>query len=313
MKKTFKILTIFAAAALAMSGAAHAAGGKTKELKHHDWSFNGIFGTYDKEAVQRGFQVYREVCAACHSLDLIAFRHLGDKGGPYYMDKCPAELIELGLPETTDCSNPNANPVVRAFAAEYTITDGPDDEGDMFERPGVPADYVPGPYANKQQAASANGGAIPPDMSLLAKARPHGPDYIYSLLTGYPADGELPKELEIPAGQYYNPYYPGDTLSLMKPEYLDEEGNVLEGVKQPYGGVFKMKNPLIDGMVDYVDDSIPETVEQYAEDVTYFMMWAAEPKMEARKRMGMITMIYLFIFAGILYASYKQIWRDVEH
>ena len=312
MYKIFKALSVCVASVIVVTGVAFASGSKVKEPEHHHWSFSGMFGKYDKEAAQRGFQVYREVCASCHSIDLIAFRNLGDKGAPYYMAECPAELIALGLPEATNCANPNENPVVRAFAADYTITDGPDDVGDMFERPGVPSDYIPGPYANKQQAASANGGAVPPDFSLLAKARHHGPDYIASLLSGYPGEGELPKEISVPQGQYYNPYYSGDTLSLMRAEYLDEGGHLLAGVHLPEGGVFKMKSPLSDGIVTYEDGSL-ETVDQYAADVAHFLMWAAEPKMEERKRMGLIALIYLFIFAGILYASYKQIWRNVEH
>ncbi len=286
-------------------GIANAAGGETKELKHHHWTFAGITGAYDKESVQRGFQVYREVCSACHSLDYVAFRHLGQKGGPFYMEKCPE-----GFPSTQDCRQPIANPIIKALAAEYEIEDGPDDGGDMFMRPGLPADYMPGPYANVQQAAAANGGAIPPDFSLIAKARHHGPDYIYSLLTGYE---DPPETITIAEGTYYNPYFPGDSTSLLKPEYVDDEGHVLEGVKVPYGGVLKMKAPLSDEIVDYADEETPETVEQYSEDVTNFLMWAAEPKLESRKRMGMISMIYLFIFAGIVYWSYKQIWSDVDH
>ena len=302
------LMALMAAAALA-TGAAHAAGGETKELKHHHWSFTGINGHYEQESLQRGFQVYREVCAACHSLDFIAFRNLGDKGGPYYLAECPAELIERGLPATTDCSNPNENPIVKALAAEYEIEDGPDDAGDMFMRAGLPSDYFPNPYANKQQAAAANGGAVPPDFSLLAKARHHGPDYIYSLLTGYE---DPPETITVGPGQYYNPYYPGDSSSLLKPEYFDADGNVLESVKIPYGGVFAMAPPLAEGIVEYTDGA-PMTVEQYSEDIVNFMMWAAEPKLEARKNMGRISMFYLFVLAIIVYLSYKQIWSRVEH
>ncbi|GGY39025.1 cytochrome c1 [Parvularcula lutaonensis] len=314
-----RLLSAAAIAAAALPMAAGAATGGTKPLKDKEWSWEGPFGRYDKPQLQRGFQVYREVCANCHSLKLVAFRHLGEKGGPFYVEECPEEL---GLGESTDCSVPSQNPIIKSLAAEYTITDGPDEFGDMFERPGLPADYFPSPYANVQQATAANGGAYPPDQSLIAKARPHGPDYIYSLLTGYP-DGEL-NTIEVPPGNYYNPYYPGDTLGLMKEEYLDEEGHLLEDkIREDekegyvskegyiYGGAFKMAPPLSDGIVTYEDGS-PETVSQYAEDVTAFLQWAAEPKLEERKGMGTYVMAYLFIFAGVTYASYRQVWRNVE-
>lgn len=305
MKKSVLALSALIAAALALGSVAHAAGGEHKPYKSVDWGFKGPFGRFDAEAVQRGFQVYREVCAACHSLDYVSFRNLGQPGGPFYLDKCPAEL---NLPESTDCSNPNQNPIVRAIAADYQITDGPDDSGDMFQRPGLPSDRFPGPYENAQLAALANGGAVPPDMSLLTKARKDGPDYIYSLLTGY---GDVPEVIEVPAGQYYNPYYAGDTKSLLREDYVDEEGHLLEGYELPYGGVFKMAAPLSDGIVTYADGS-PETVSQYAKDVVYFLHWAAEPKLEARKKMGVMTMAYLLIFAVILWMATRQIWSQVK-
>ncbi|NNU16274.1 cytochrome c1 [Parvularcula sp. ZS-1/3] len=316
-----KLLTAAALAAAILPGAASAAG-VAKEPKSKEWYWDGPFGHYDRDSLQRGFQVYREVCAACHSMKLIAFRHLGDPAGPFYLEECP---VELGLPDSTDCSDPAQNPIVKSLAAEYTITDGPDEAGDMFERPGLPADYLPSPYANVQQAASANGGAYPPDMSLLVKARVNGANYIYSLLTGYP-EKDL-KTIEVPGGQYYNPYYPGDTLSLMKPEYIDENGEIIEdavrAAEDPkyvssdghiYGGAFKMKSPLTDGIVTY-EDGTEETIEQYAKDVVSYLAWAAEPKLDERKGMGTFVMAYLFIFAGITYASYRQIWSsaNIEH
>lgn len=304
MKKLIKSITAIAVPCLLLIGVANAAGGETKELKHQHWSFTGITGDYDSDTLQRGFQVYREVCSACHSMNYVAFRNLGDPGGPYEPAVC--EQIP-NLPETVNCSDPNSNPLIRALAAEYTITDGPDDAGDMFERPGLPSDYFPTPFANPQMAMAANGGAMPPDMSLLAKARHHGPDYIYSLLTGYE---EPPETIEVMPGQHYNPYYPGDTTSLLKEEYVDEDGHPLEGVQVPYGGTFKMAAPLSDGIVAYADGS-PETVEQYSYDVTNFLMWAAEPKLEQRKRMGMVVITFLLFLAIFVYLSYKQIWRDV--
>ncbi|WP_370336530.1 cytochrome c1 [Parvularcula marina] len=301
-----KVLIQLSAALAVLGGAtAVAAEGETKPLLHHHWHSDGLFGEYDKAQLQRGYQVYREVCAACHSMELVAFRHLGDKGGPYYLAKCPEGL---GLPESTDCSNPVQNPIIKSLAASFQVTDGPDDAGDMFQRPGLPADYFPSPYENKNQAKAANGGAYPPDMSLLAKARHHGPSYIYSLMLGYE---EPPATIEVPASQYYNVFYPGDTSSLVKEEYLDDHGHILEDHELPPGGVFKMAPPLSEGVITYEDGS-PETVEQYAADVAAFLTWAAEPKMDQRKAQGRFVLLFLIIFAGIVYASYRQIWRDVH-
>jgi ubiquinol-cytochrome c reductase cytochrome c1 subunit len=314
-----RILTAAVISAATLSGSALAAGGETKTYKSPDWPWDGPFGRYDEAAMQRGFQVYREVCASCHSMKLIAFRHLGEEGAPFHLDECPADL---GLPESTDCSDPAANPIVKSLAAEYTITDGPDEAGDMFERPGIPADYLPSPYANAQQAAYANGGAYPPDQSLIVKGRVKGADYIYSLLTGYPKE-DL-EALDVPPGQYYNPYYPGDTMSLMREEFvhdghIDEEAvravtpeQYVSSDGHIYGGAFKMAQPLYDGMITYEDGS-PETIEQYASDVVQYLQWASEPKLNERKGMGTYVMAYLFIFAGVTYASYRQVWRNVEH
>ncbi len=292
------------AGALWTGGVAQASGGGTREPVEVEWSFNGPFGHYDKAAVQRGFQVYKQVCSSCHSLKFVAFRHLGEKGGPFHADKCPA-----GFPDNIDCANPVENPAVKAIAAEYDIVDGPDESGDMFTRPGTPADYFPNPYPNKQMAILAN-GVVPPDLSLMAKARAGGPDYIYSLLTGFE---EAPDHVDIGPGVYYNPYFPGDLSSAIKPEYLDEHGHPKEGIHVPEGGVLKMKPPLVDNIVDYADEEIPETVDQYAKDVGQFLMWVAEPKMESRKQTGLMVLVYLLIFGGIVYASYRQIWSKDEH
>ena len=316
-----------ALAALALAGGAApalAAEGKQKEFKELAWTWEGVFGRYDQTQLQRGYQVYREVCASCHSMKLIAFRHLGERGAPYYLEDCPEEL---GLPETTDCSDPAQNPFVKAIARDYTIVAGVDDEGDPLERPGIPADYFPSPYANKQQAILANGGAYPPDQSLIVKSRLKGANYIYSLLTGYP--DEVPQVLDVPPGSYYNPYYLGDTLSLIRDEYLEEDHGEVHPNKEAilavtpaelvtdegvlYGGAFKMANPLPqDGLVDY-EDGTPATVEQMAADVVAYLQWSSEPKLEERKVMGQFVILYLIAFAGILYASYRQIWRNVEH
>ena len=312
MRRT--ILTALTSALALTGGAAFAAEGHAQEPIHRSWSWDGIFGRYDQAQLQRGYQVYREVCASCHSMQLIAFRHLGDKGAPYHLDACPEEL---GLPETTDCSDPAANPYVKAIAADFQITAGVDDEGDPLTRPGLPADYFPSPYANRQQAMLANGGAYPPDQSLIVKSRLEGDDYIFSLLTGYPGlpngPAEMPEEIEVPAGSHYNPFYIGDTAGLLKDEYRDEEGHPREGVHLPPGGAFKMAPPLVaDGQVTY-EDGTEATIEQMAVDVVTFLQWASEPKLEERKTMGQFVVLYLLAFAGIVYASYRQIWRHVNH
>ena len=305
MKNTMlkKIVTFAAAVATcAAAPAALAAGGEVEHPKHIHWHFDGPFGTFDAEALQRGYQVYSTVCASCHSMDLVSFRNLGQKGGPLHLDECPA-----GFPETLDCTNPNDNPIVKAIAAQFQVEDGPDDTGDMFMRPALPSDRFPGPYANEQQARLANNGALPPDLSLITKARHGGANYIYSLLTGYE---DAPETVTIAPGQYYNPYFHGDMATNMKEEFLDEEGHAIEGVSVPKGGVLAMAPPLMDGMIDYASDDVPETVEQYSKDVTEFLTWAAEPKMEARKSLGRMTIIYLLILCGLIYWSYRQIWAD---
>jgi ubiquinol-cytochrome c reductase cytochrome c1 subunit len=299
-------LIALAAVALLAPEAGLAAGGKPETYKDGAWSFAGPFGTYDQEALQRGFQVYRQVCSSCHSVKLLSFRNLGDKGGPYDVAVCKKE----GTDRDENCANPNDNPIIKALAAEYQVTDGPDDSGDMFQRPGIPADRLPRPYANDQMARLANGGALPPDFSLIVKARKDGADYIYSLLTGYE---EAPATVTIAPGQHYNPYFSGDMSQLLKEEYRDEEGHAKEGVEIPHGGVLAMAAPLKDGLVDYADPETPETVEQYAKDVVQFLSWASEPKMEARKSLGFMTIAYLLILAGVLYWSYKSIWSKVDH
>ena len=306
---TFRSLAMIMATAsvfVMMVPGASAAGGKAKELKHNHWHFSGPFGTFDKEALQRGWQVYSEVCSNCHNVEQLSFRNLGQKGGPFYLEACPA-----GVPDSVDCSNPNDNPVVKKIAAEYKfkVTDGPDEYGEMFEREPLPSDRIPGPFANNTIARLANNGALPPDLSLITKARHHGTDYVYSLLQGYE---EPPSTVDVAPGQYYNVYYPGDMSLNVKPEFRDDEGHILKSTKIPYGGVFAMAQPLYDEMVDYADESVPETVEQYAADVTEFLMWAAEPKMEARKQLGMMSVIYLTILCGLLYWSYREIWSK-EH
>jgi len=223
--------------------------------------------------LQRGLKVYKEVCSACHSLSYIAFRNLADPGGPGYS---PAQAA--------------------AFAAEYKIKDGPNDQGEMFERPGRPADYFPSPFPNEQAARVANGGGLPPDLSLIAKARSYergfpwfifdffsqfqeqGPNYIAALLQGYE---KKPENASIPEGAYYNKYFPGHAI--------------------------KMPPPLTNGQVTF-DDGAPATLEQYAKDIATFLMWAAEPQMEARKRLGLQVFVFLIIFTGLMYFTKKKVW-----
>ena len=267
------------AAALTLASPASAADYPLKMPKTVDWSFSGMFGSYDNAQLQRGFQVYKEVCAGCHSLNLIAFRNLAEEGGPGFTEE-----------------------EAKAIASEYFVMDGPDSEGEMFEREAILADRFPAPFPNVEAAKAANNNAYPPDFSLLAKARgisrgfptflfdlvtqyqESGPDYIYSVLTGYDDNYEG----ELPEGTYYNPYFiAGKSLS--------------------------MGPPLDDELVDYADDSIPETTDQYAKDVTAFLMWAAEPKLEQRKALGLKVVIFLLIFAGLVYASKRKIWASVKH
>jgi ubiquinol-cytochrome c reductase cytochrome c1 subunit len=244
-----------------------------------DWTFSGVFGRYDPAQLQRGFQVYKEVCASCHSMKFVAFRNLGDPGGPHFTEE-----------------------EVKALAATYTVTDGPNDVGDMFERPARPSDKLPSPFPNEQAAAAANGGAAPPDLSLMAKARAShrgplftvldfftqyqegGPDYIHALLTGYK---DPPAGLAIPQGTHYNPYFQSGISIAMPP-------------------------PLSADQVTY-SDGTPQTVDQYARDVSAFLMWTAEPKLDERKHLGFQVGIFLIVFAGLLYLAKKRVWSKIEH
>lgn len=221
-----------------------------------EWSFNGPFGTYDRGALQRGFQVYKEVCAACHSMKLLSYRN----------------LTAIGFTEDE----------VKALAMEATVIDGPNDEGEMFERPGRPADRFPSPYLNDNQARATNGGALPPDLSLIVKARPQGADYIHALLIGYT---EPPAGEELASGQYWNTYFPGHKLS--------------------------MAPPLMDGQVTY-GDSTEASLDQMASDVATFLAFASEPHMEERKQMGVKVVLFLAIFSVILYAAKRKVWADVH-
>ncbi len=241
------------------------------------WSFAGPFGTFDRAQIQRGLHVYREVCSACHGMKHVAFRNLAQPGGPGFS---PAQ--------------------VKKVAEEYRINDGPNDKGEMFDRPGRLSDYFPSPDLNEQAARARFNGALPPDLSVIAKARgveaglprglfdivtqyqEGGPDYIFAYITGYE---DPPADVTLSEGQFWNKYFPGHRTA--------------------------MRPPLLDGQVDYTDGT-PATVEQYSRDVAAFLMWVAEPHLEARKRIGFQAMIFLIVFAGLAYLAKKKVWADLH-
>ena len=225
--------------------------------KQLEWPFDGPFGVVDRQAAQRGFQVYREVCAACHSLNGVAYRN----------------LTEIGFSADE----------VKQIASEYMITDGPNDRGEMFERPGLPSDIFKAPYANDEEAKASNGGSLPPDLSLMVKARVDGANYLHSLLTGYQ---DPPEGFHLMDGLYYNPYFPGGQLS--------------------------MPAPLIsEGQVSYMDGT-RESVEQMSQDLVVFLQWASEPEMEHRKSMGVKIIIYLSIFILLFYIANNRVWSRIK-
>lgn len=286
--KTMSFKTIIASAAVAlgmMAGAAPAlAAGGAAHPRSGGFSFEGPFGTYDQGQLQRGYKVYHEVCAACHSMNLMHYRNLGDRHGPFWNPKYP---------------NPNDNPVVKALAKEVQVGDIDSETGEAIQRDATPADKFRAPYPNATAAAAGNGGAAPPDLSVMAKARHDGANYIYSLLSGY---RNPPAGLTIRDGQHYNPYMAGD----LTPFWDETKGHV------PPGGFIAMPPPLQNGQVTY-DDGSPQTVDQYAKDVAAFIAWTSEPKMVERKQAGFGVLIYLLIFAGVTYAAYRRIWKGVAH
>lgn len=258
MRSVLKLFAAAAVFAMAFPAASHAAG-PGPEIEAQDWSWAPPFGRFDRAQLQRGFQVYKYVCASCHSMNLLSYRNLGEPGGPQFSEAA-----------------------VRALAAQAQITDGPNDMGEMFQRPGKPSDRFRAPFANDQAARAANGGAFPPDLSVMAKARPGGADYLYALLTGYT---EAPEGKEMARGMTYNAAFPGHQIA--------------------------MANPLSEGVVDYTDGTAP-TVENYAKDVTAFLMWAAEPKLEERYQVGARIMIFLIGFAIVMYLAKKSVWSRVH-
>ena len=283
------MLRAFAAAAaaivIAAAGAAVAAG-DAEHPHDHPFSFDGPVGGYDMRAVQRGFQVYSQVCSTCHSMDHLAYRHLGERGGPFsqYMERDH----ETGLMKLRDVPGPpehggrfvdvTENRWVRSIASSVTISDIDPNTGQPAERPGRISDHFRRPFPNEIAARAANGGAFPPDLSVITSARHGGADYIYSVLTGYTGASE--------GTLYENPYFPGHRIA--------------------------MPPPLVAGAVPYADGS-PTTVEQYAADVTHFLQWAADPHMETRKRLGIVVLAFLAALSVLLWLSYKQVWRNESH
>jgi cytochrome c1 len=256
-------------AALAVPAFADDAANTTDPLppKAQSFSFEGPFGLYDRAGLQRGYQVYKEVCSACHSLNRVAFHTLSDQGGPGF-----------------------SAAQVKALAAQAKIPADPNDRGELYNssgerltRPGIPADHFPAPFANEQAARAANNGAAPPDLSVIVKAREGGAAYVYSILTGF--GQKPPAGFKVLANKYYNPYFQGRNIS--------------------------MPPPLTDGAVTYTDGT-NASVDQEARDVVTFLSWTADTKMEERKRMGFEVIAFLIVLAGLLYLSYRRVWRDMH-
>ena len=258
MKKLLKIYLTTIFLTLSIQNIAYSAGENYPLLKQ-DWSFKSFFGTFDRASLQRGYQVYTEVCASCHSLKYVSYRNLAEKGGP-----------EFSIEQA------------KAIASNFEVTDGPNNDGEMFTRPAKLSDKFVMPYANDQEAKLSNGGAYPPDMSVLVKARAGGADYIYSVILGYE---DPPEGMKLDDGVYYNKYM--------------------------YGNKIKMPPQLYDDLVTYADGT-PATPEQMAKDITTFLAWTAEPKLEERHKFGFRAIIYLIILTILVYFSMKRIWSRIE-
>jgi len=260
----FRGLVLSAAGALlaftTLTATPVAAAGDGPEIKAQKWSFSGPFGMYERGQLQRGYKVYKEVCSACHGLRLLHYRNLGEPGGPEFSEE-----------------------EVKALAAQVEVQAGPNDEGEMFDRPGKPSDAFVSPFPNKEAARAANNGAYPPDLSVMAKARVGGPDYLYALLTGYK---DAPSGMTMSEGMNYNAAFAGHQIAMAAP--LNAES------------------------VEYTDGIAP-TVDNYAKDVSAFLMWAAEPKLEERHKVGFRFMIYLVLLAGLLYLAKRRTWSRLKH
>jgi len=257
MKKNIKLIFLFALLVIINTHKVFAE--SSNDLLKVDWTFKSFFGKFDRASLQRGYQVYNEVCASCHSMKYLSYRNLSEKGGPEFSED-----------------------EVKAIAANFEVTDGPDSTGEMFTRPARLSDKFVKPYANEEEAKSVNGGAYPPDMSVLVKARAGGANYIYSLLLGYE---DPPEDVKLDDGVYYNKYM--------------------------YGNKIKMSAPLSDDLVEY-SDGTKATTEQMSKDVVSFLMWAAEPHLEQRHKFGFRVIIYLIIISILVYFCMKKIWSRIE-
>ena len=257
MKIFLKILFFLVIIILNYNHKAFAA--ENNSLLKQDWSFKSFFGKFDRASLQRGYQVYTEVCASCHSMKYLSYRNLAEKGGPEFSEE-----------------------EAKNFASQFEVIDGPNSDGEMFTRAAKLSDKFVKPYNNDQEAKNANGGAYPPDMSVLVKARKGGPDYIYSVLLGYE---DPPADIKLDEGVYYNKYM--------------------------YGNKIKMASPLSDGIVEY-SDGTKATQQQMAKDVVTFLMWSAEPHLESRHRVGFKVIIYLLVLTILVYFSMKRIWSRIE-
>lgn len=256
LKAKLLVAAVMSLVCAAPPGAGGAQAAESPVPLARDWPHGGIFGTFDRAALQRGLQVYTQVCASCHGLRFMAFRN----------------LEALGYSEAE----------IRAISENYEVEDGPDDFGDMFMRPAAPFDTFPGPFANEQAARAANGGALPPDLSLITKARGGGENYIYSLLVGY---DEPPADFEVMPGMHYNTYFAGHQIAMAQPLWPDQ--------------------------VSY-EDGTEASVAQMAADVTQFLHWVAEPKLEARKQTGIKVILFLIVLSIIFYAYKRRVWRDLH-
>ena len=256
LRRAFGV-ALFAGGLVLAGGGPALAAGEALPPPDTKFSFDGLFGTFDRASAQRGFQVYKEVCSNCHSMRLLSYRN----------------LRELGLSDAE----------VRAIAATVEVSDGPNDDGQMFERPGRPSDRFRSPFTNEKAARAANQGALPPDLSVITKAREGGADYIHALLTGY---SDPPEGFQMMDGLNYNKYFAGRQIAMAAP--LAGEGQV----------EFK--------------DGTTATVEQMSRDVTTFLAWAAEPELESRKQMGVRIILFLTVLGGLTYAVKRKIWSDVH-